>query len=245
MIDQKYFATASWDSNFFGFPIGRIISGRITAEISAALPSWAKENKIRCMYFLCDSSSEESFDYACKLGFQLIDIRMTLHCNLTNSPVTQSQKPSNWHISYVESCAPEPLAEISRGIYRDSRFYTDRKFDSKKADELFTTWVTKSCKGMADGIVIAKNTHGEVCGYVTLHRTENRNPKIGLFCVSASSSGRGLGGEMLSFLKSNILKDEGDLEVVTQGRNIPAQRLYQKHDFRTSQVQLWFHRWFY
>jgi ribosomal protein S18 acetylase RimI-like enzyme len=31
--------------------------------------------------------------------------------------------------------------------------------------------------------------------------------------------------------------------VVTQGRNIASQRLYQKHGFVTQSIQLWYHRW--
>jgi hypothetical protein len=32
--------------------------------------------------------------------------------------------------------------------------------------------------------------------------------------------------------------------VVTQGRNVAAQRTYQGAGYRTSRTSLWFHRWF-
>jgi hypothetical protein len=32
--------------------------------------------------------------------------------------------------------------------------------------------------------------------------------------------------------------------VVTQGRNYAAQRLYQRNQFRTCEVQLWYHKWY-
>jgi len=32
--------------------------------------------------------------------------------------------------------------------------------------------------------------------------------------------------------------------VVTQGRNLAAQRLYQRNGFVTASLQLWYHRWF-
>jgi ribosomal protein S18 acetylase RimI-like enzyme len=35
-----------------------------------------------------------------------------------------------------------------------------------------------------------------------------------------------------------------EVSVVTQGRNIGAQRLYQKCGFLTGSVGYWFHRWF-
>jgi hypothetical protein len=36
----------------------------------------------------------------------------------------------------------------------------------------------------------------------------------------------------------------GMVKTVTQGRNIPAQRTYQRCGFQTAAVQLWYHRWF-
>ncbi len=34
------------------------------------------------------------------------------------------------------------------------------------------------------------------------------------------------------------------VNVVTQGKNIPAQRAYQRCGFITRSVELWFHKWF-
>ena len=34
------------------------------------------------------------------------------------------------------------------------------------------------------------------------------------------------------------------VQVVTQGRNLPALRLYQRGGFQVEMVQLWFHKWF-
>jgi dTDP-4-amino-4,6-dideoxy-D-galactose acyltransferase len=34
------------------------------------------------------------------------------------------------------------------------------------------------------------------------------------------------------------------VQVVTQGRNILAQRMYQRSGFVTHTVKLWYHRWF-
>jgi ribosomal protein S18 acetylase RimI-like enzyme len=33
------------------------------------------------------------------------------------------------------------------------------------------------------------------------------------------------------------------VSVVTQGRNVAAQRLYQRAGFVTASTQLWYHRW--
>jgi ribosomal protein S18 acetylase RimI-like enzyme len=45
---------------------------------------------------------------------------------------------------------------------------------------------------------------------------------------------------MAYFGKRRIAK----VNVVTQGRNVRAQRLYQKSGFATDSVMLWYHKWF-
>ncbi len=42
------------------------------------------------------------------------------------------------------------------------------------------------------------------------------------------------------FAERNI----NQISVVVQGRNVKAQRLYQKNNFLTSSVELWYHLWF-
>ena len=39
-------------------------------------------------------------------------------------------------------------------------------------------------------------------------------------------------------------EDAEKIRVVTQGRNVAAQRLYQKCGFASSSMEIWFHRWF-
>ena len=42
------------------------------------------------------------------------------------------------------------------------------------------------------------------------------------------------------YLKKEKIKN---IEVVTQGRNIVAQKLYQKNGFKTKKTELWYHKW--
>jgi ribosomal protein S18 acetylase RimI-like enzyme len=68
--------------------------------------------------------------------------------------------------------------------------------------------------------------------------------KIGVFGISQDYQGKGLGKVLLN----NVLKaakDEGaqSINVVTQGRNYYAQRLYQSVGFRTHGNELWYHKW--
>jgi hypothetical protein len=46
------------------------------------------------------------------------------------------------------------------------------------------------------------------------------------------------------FLSWAAREDAKRAVVITQGRNVRAQRLYQRSGFVTASSQLWYHRWF-
>ena len=67
---------------------------------------------------------------------------------------------------------------------------------------------------------------------------------FGLFGISKEHQKKGLANNLLSHI-NNILfvKGVNKISVVTQGRNISAQRAYQKAGFISKATQLWYHKW--
>jgi ribosomal protein S18 acetylase RimI-like enzyme len=68
---------------------------------------------------------------------------------------------------------------------------------------------------------------------------------IGLFAVAQEfrrkSLGRQLVAAALEYFRHNGL---AQATVVTQGRNLASQRIYQRCGFLAESVQLWYHCWF-
>ena len=63
--------------------------------------------------------------------------------------------------------------------------------------------------------------------------------------VDVTNQGRGLGQQLVtSALRAFRERGMRVATVVTQGRNIRSQRLYQKCGFVIRSVELWYHRWF-
>ena len=86
---------------------------------------------------------------------------------------------------------------------------------------------------------------GEPGGYVTCElEPGGRQGKIGLLGLAADQRGRGLAqalaGRALGWFFTAGCEQ---VSVVTQGRNLAAQRLYQRTGFLTQKVQLWYHKW--
>ena len=92
--------------------------------------------------------------------------------------------------------------------------------------------------------VFVNSPAGELNGFITCIK-EGSYGKIGLLGIDPTSQRKGIGSSLVN-AALHWFECEGisTVEVVTQGSNIAAQRLYQQAGFRTSQVQLWFHKWF-
>jgi len=151
------------------------------------------------------------------------------------------------------------LEAIARTAHRDSRFYADPGFPDERCDALYETWIRRSCEGWADLVLVAE-VDGRLSGYVTCHlRAPGRakappytsrgdagqaRGQIGLVGVSTAARGRGLGRAMIEeALGWFVVQGVTRVTVVTQGRNIAAQRLYQGCGFQTQSMQLWYHWW--
>lgn len=84
---------------------------------------------------------------------------------------------------------------------------------------------------------------GQVAGFVAC-LIDGTVGSIGLLGVADNARGLGVGHTMIiSALDWFRMQGCTSVQVVTQGRNIAAQRLYQRCGFITLSVQLWYHLW--
>lgn len=225
-----------WDSEFFGIRVGRI-HGPISHADVPSLESWCAEQRIRCVYLLVGSEDRESIRAAEESQFHLTDLRLTL------------EKPLSGAISMPAAVRPAresdvaELANIAGTSHTDSRFYYDSGFPRERCDALYATWAEKSCRGWADAVFVAEQA-GRAAGYITCH-DDKTSGRIGLVGVAEWARGGGLGRQLIQASLSFFAARQLPLvTVVTQGRNIGAQRLYQRDGFVARSLELWYHRWF-
>ena len=230
-----------WDTNFFRRGIARIIPTRLTTEDIAQIQKWSQENLVDCLYFVCDASDENSARVAEENQFRLTDVRLTFE-------LTKFPRPSNELFTEPEIRRAEPvdilqLKEIARHSHLDSRYYFDANFPRELCDRLYEVWIERSCQGYADAVFVAE-LDSKVCGYVTCHLKEHNEGQIGLIALDESAQGKRLGQKLvaatLAFFQSRNIER---IAVVTQGRNIRAQRFYQKSGFVTCSLELYYHWW--
>jgi dTDP-4-amino-4,6-dideoxy-D-galactose acyltransferase len=230
-----------WDTNFFGFPIARVNGSQLNSTISENILRWCAENNIRCLYFLADADHPQTVRLAELHGFYLTDIRMELERRLEGISLP-NETATGIRLAVGEDL-PALLA-IAGSAYQDSRFYHDGHFSGRQCDQLYRAWIENSLNGFAQVVLVLGNP-GNPMGFITCNTSENSIGSISLLGVSSTSRGQGVGQKLIDaslawFKKIGMLS----VEVVTQGRNIAAQRLYQRNGFITKEMKLWYHKWF-
>ncbi len=228
-----------WDSEFFRLKIGRLYGNRLTPERASNALQWCRDNSIECLYFLADAADPLTAHAATASGFRFVDVRCTYECDLP------PRRPSILS-SAVRAFEPGDLPALERiaaSNHSDSRFYFDGSFQRERCDELFATWIRRSCSGWADAVFVA-GFAGSPVGYVTCHLRCHEFGSIGLIALEPQFQGHGLGQQLVAAALEYLGKRGARrVEVVTQGRNLRSQQLYQRCGFALRDFELWYHLW--
>jgi GNAT superfamily N-acetyltransferase len=243
---QKPLAVCSlleWDSAFFGFKVGQVGDERLSVKSGRAALEWAKAGAVRCLYLLADSSSTETAEAAYELGFKVVDVRLELSLQRNQRDTVV---PAEMDLRTPQPSDVPNLQRIARSAHYDSRFFFDCCFPRARAEDLFAVWIANDCAGRADKVLMVSGEHGAAYGYITCNLIKNSNiGRIGLVGVAAEARQKGVGKALVSAaLKWFWSVGVETVRVITQARNIPAQRLYGAMGFRPFEVKVWYHRWF-
>jgi GNAT superfamily N-acetyltransferase len=227
-----------WDSEFFGLTIARVDPAALV-DNGRGIVAWC-DTAVDCSYLLADVADQPAIDAAHAHGFQLIDVRLTLEMPLAGRD--RFEVPARASVRPAAAGDLQPLQTIARVSHRDTRFYIDGRFDRSRCDAMYEVWITKSCNGWADHVVVAE-VDDAAAGYLTCHR-HGAAGEIGLVGVAAGHRGAGLGTAMTR-AALGWFQDHGvsTVSVVTQARNAAALRLYQQAGFAVRDIELSFHRW--
>lgn len=201
---------------------------------------WAEREQIDCLYLLASPGDATTIALAEAHGFELKDVRVTLARSGAAAPLRPLPAVPTRPFVPSDLASLEALARVSFG---DTRFFFDTNFDRAAAAELYAIWLRQSCVSQTDGVFVAEGSGGP-CGFITCVLRDTVG-QIGLVAVDRRASGRGVGRALVdAALVWFAERGANRVEVVTQGRNIAAQRLYQGAGFLTETVLLWYHRWF-
>jgi ribosomal protein S18 acetylase RimI-like enzyme len=229
-----------FDSELFGMRLARLNADKLTESVCALALEWCKENRITGLYALVDSSDSCSGLVAQNCHYNFVDTRITL----TRTTLMPTESSCNVRPASAEDIPM--LCRIAAVSHTHTRFYFDHHFIPECTAKLYQIWIKKSCDGWVnqDGqLNQVLVTHQIPTGYITCY-IDNGVGHIGLMAVDPAHSGRGIGTTLVTeALKWFGRQRVNEVSVVTQARNIPALRLYQRCGFQITSVQTWYHLW--
>ncbi|MCW3127533.1 MAG: putative acetyltransferase [Bacteroidetes bacterium] len=231
-----------WDTEFWGYGVGNIKSKTLTENIYYKSEKAARESGINVLEYLCSCDDRESLRTAEDLGFHLSDIRLTFDMKAVKIKIDPLPEGLTYGLA-EERHIPE-LIDISKDLYRESRYYFDGGFDKKRVSDFYNIWVGNAVKGTFDHLCYCIFDGDRPVGFATFRHYGPQTGYIGLAGFTNVNKGQGLGKKLFSHLINESV-DKGMTKMVTatQGRNYTAQRLFQSIGFKTCLAELWYHKW--
>jgi len=240
----RLYRKLEWDSEFFGVNIGYISCLRLTPNIERHVRSFARREKLDMIEYRCNCHDRESVITSSKTGYIFVDMRLGFERMLEEVPAAE-ERPG-FSVEKGRKKDVKQVTKIATDIYKDSRYYFDTEFDRNKVVLFYRDWARKAILGTFDDFAYVLYNGKRPIGFSAIKRSGRRGARISLFGLDAKYRGAGLARYLLNTVLKRLYEEEGVnyVEVVTQGRNYSAQRLYQKCGFLTKYTQLWYHKWF-
>lgn len=243
----KHIEKIAWDTEFFSVPIGRINVSTLDDDVIAAVLEEARRDGLRCLYFEADPNDQSTVLAVERNTFHLVDVRVVLEYSFGSQPPSflKHPVPSELVITEaVESDLPH-LEEIAAGVGEFSRYTFDDNFGTQDNERLYRMWIRNSLRGLADIVFVARWADDRVgaIGLITCKAGRGIS-QIELAGVHHEHRRKGVGaGLVRAALDWAESQSARQMQVVTQARNVPAQRLYQHMGFLTKAMSLYYHKW--
>ena len=240
--ENLYVEYLNWDSQLYNKRICKITKDKLNEVQLKHCLEWAESNNIDCVYYLIDSSDITYVKIAERNGFNFVDFRLTLSNQIKCNNLIKSKITLPHLIREAQSVDLLKIKALARLDHIESRFFKDSNFDKNISEKLFELWIDRNVRSESSVILICK-IESEIAGYIAINY-ENNIGVIELIGVDPKFRGKGIGVNLiLASIDWFKNKNVDSVNVVTQGTNIPALRMYIKSGFYPIQSKSWYHLW--
>ena len=228
----------TWDTEFFETKTGRIIPTSLQENQLASILAEMRQKGFQLVYWASDL--QYAYDFQPYSGI-LVDKKTTFEINLDNINLDNIPLPKTE--PYSSSLPFSQLEKLAVQSGAFSRFALDNRFPHEKFTALYKTWIRKSVSGEMANEVLVIRQHDHIAGMVTLSN-KNGIGDIGLIAVDKKFRGRKFGQQLIwDAQRWFILHGCHTAQVVTQGDNLPACRLYEKCGYHDIKIEFYYHFW--
>lgn len=163
------------------------------------------------------------------MGFYLSDIGVILRTESYKfvrgipKAISRQEKAEAPTLSHIPM-----LRKMAKGLFHESRFYSDPFFSKEEGDRLYQEWIENSVKGRAaDAVFWIPQT-----GFITCRKTTGKGGEIVLLGIKKDLRGKGFGSALvrtsMGWFREQKIKS---VTVRTQLRNLRAINFYIKLGF--------------
>lgn len=212
-----------WDSEFFGFAIGRADDG----ESADDALEHASEAGVACLYLSTPAADLAAVQRLVARGARLVDIRVELR-RIGAPP----RMPPG-----IRRASGDDDAVVSEGLSAlsaYSRFSADDRFARDRVTEMYRVW---GASLLDRGLVVVPDAGGGVVAA----SDSGGSVRLDLVWVDPAAAGRGLGRSLVE--AALALGGREEAVVVTQAGNVAAVRLYEGCGFRIDDANVVVHAW--
>ena len=255
IIAQK----SNWDSEHFGFGIGKIKSLTVSDNLSTPKArkardhlindciSWMEQKEVKCVITRVNLENPNDINAYELNHFHLADVLVTFHAK-RSSPLPSVSSPNEAiTIRPYRTGDEKELMKIACSAFSCDHFHRDPRFSHEKSDELFAKWAYNSCRGLADLVLVAAGKKAKPCGFITCKIEQLQNDLkygiIDLFAVSPTQQGKQIGTKLAKAALDWFSQRVDSVFVGTQADNIASIRTYEKVGFNMLHTELTYHKW--
>lgn len=224
-----------WDSEFFGFPIGRVNLNGATPESLSAIDAQAHELGLSCLYGSLDPDATTTATLVQQFGHRLVEVAVTLGrpegpFTLGNNTNTTARRGTLDDLPHLND-AIDLLAPWSR-------FGSDPRFGPAAARRMHQAWVERAARDDDRMLAVAEDDTG-IIG-VSAH-VRRPIPRVDFMGVTKPGIGASwaLMQEFLDWAGGGPV--EGG---PCAARNIAPIRYLERCGFSVVRTQYLYHRWF-
>ena len=245
---QTKYKQLNWDSDFFGFKVGRIHQVVVDiASLNETLHSIEAESErsFQLLYLSNPTEIADLSSISANFKLKFVDRKITY-----SKELTKVVEPTNLQINSYQKVFPEPQLmqlAIQSGIY--SRFNIDENIKQQQFEALYEQWMMNSVLRKMAKEVLTYHTKElsmlpTIAGMVTIKEINEQHSEIGIIAVEKGFRGQGIGKQLMTASENWSFKNGyQNLQVVTQGANLPACKLYESCGYQIIKVEYCYHLW--
>jgi hypothetical protein len=224
----------AWDTEFFGFSIGRARLQGATADTLRTIDAEARDLGIACLYGALGPVDGDTASLVQTFGQRLVEVAIAFG----RPAVPFIPKPTASSVRRGTEADLPGLEETIATLAPWSRFATDPRFGPDAARRMFAAWVARAARDGDEHMLLIAEDETGITGLSTHVRTPV--PRVDLMGVLTQGSGASWA------LMDGLVEwaDGGPIEAgPCAARNIAPLRFLEHCGFAIVRSQYLFHRW--